>query len=46
MDWKPALLPYDESQETGNEGPPPENRYLSGAMIIMKTPEKEKEQGK
>jgi ribosomal protein S8 len=38
-----SAFAYDESQETGNEGPPPENHYLSGAMIIMKT---QKEQGK
>jgi hypothetical protein len=33
-----GTLVYDVNQENGNEGPPPENHYLSGALVIMKTP--------
>jgi hypothetical protein len=33
-----GTLIFDENQQTGNEGPPPENHYLSGPLVIMKTP--------
>jgi hypothetical protein len=31
---------FDVDQQTGNEGPPPETHYLTGAMVIMQAPER------